>query len=72
MTRRRRGIRSEDERYWSAGEVAEYLSVSPKTVNRWRREGRLPAHRLPSGYYRYDPAEVEDALEYQGDDALCA
>lgn len=44
----------------SPGEVAALLHVSPKTVTRWEKTGELmPSQRLPSGYRRYDPADVE-------------
>lgn len=43
----------------SPGEVATILHVSPKTVTRWEKTGDLlPSQRLPSGYRRYDPADV--------------
>ena len=42
------------------GEVAARLRVSPKTVQRWEKTGELvPVQVLPSGYRRYDPADVE-------------
>jgi excisionase family DNA binding protein len=34
------------ERFVSAKEVAKYLSLSPRTVAKMAREGRLPAHRI--------------------------
>ena len=46
----------------SPGEVATRLSVHVSTVQRWEKTWDLvPAERLPSGYRRYDPADV-DAL----------
>ena len=38
-------------------DVAEIFQVSPSTVTRWAREGRVPAKRTPGGHYRY-PAEA--------------
>jgi excisionase family DNA binding protein len=34
------------EPFVSAIEVAKYLSLSPRTVAKMAREGRLPAHRI--------------------------
>lgn len=41
----------------TTAEAAERLRVNPRTVQRWAREGRIPAYRDPSGNYRYDPAD---------------
>lgn len=43
----------------TARQVAELLDVTPATVLRWTRQGRLPGVRLPSGQIRYQPAVVE-------------
>ena len=32
--------------YWSIKEVAEYLEVSPRTVQRWVAKGQLPAVKI--------------------------
>jgi excisionase family DNA binding protein len=34
------------ESFVTAAEVAKYLSLSPRTVAKMAREGRLPAHRI--------------------------
>lgn len=44
----------------TAGIVAEQLGVSPATVLRWTREGKLPGLRLPSGALRYREDELTD------------
>ncbi len=41
----------------SRRDVARIFQVSPSTVTRWAREGRVPAKRTPGGHYRY-PAEA--------------
>jgi excisionase family DNA binding protein len=43
--------------WFSRREVARIFQVSPSTVTRWAREGRVPAKRTPGGHYRY-PAEA--------------
>ena len=35
-------------------ETAELLSVSTRTLRRWRRERRIPFFQLPGGGVRYD------------------
>jgi excisionase family DNA binding protein len=37
----------------TTAEVAEILQVSPKTVTRWAREGKLPFTRTLGGHRRY-------------------
>ena len=39
-------------------EVAAIFHVSPSTVTRWAREGKVPAKRTPGGHYRYPAEEV--------------
>jgi excisionase family DNA binding protein len=39
--------------YLTTAEVADVLQVSPKTVTRWAREGKLPHSRTPGGHRRY-------------------
>lgn len=46
-------------RLLTARAVADMLDVSPATVLRWTRQGKLPAMRLPSGQIRYQPAELD-------------
>ena len=43
--------------------VAEFLSVSTRTVRRYTDSGKLPARRLPSGQYRYRREDVEALLD---------
>jgi excisionase family DNA binding protein len=40
-------------------QVAARLHVTPKTVSRWAKEGRLPHRRTLGGHRRYDPAHIE-------------
>jgi excisionase family DNA binding protein len=49
------------EAYITTGEVARMLGVSPKTVARWAKEGRLP-HLVTLGGHRRFPADAIRAL----------
>lgn len=44
-----------EEPYITTGEVAKILRVSPKTVARWAKEGKLP-HLVTLGGHRRFPA----------------
>jgi excisionase family DNA binding protein len=48
-----------------AREVAARLHVSPKTVTRWAREGRLAHRRTLGGHRRYEPAYIEQLARAQ-------
>jgi excisionase family DNA binding protein len=43
-------------------EVAARLHVSPKTVTRWAKDGRVPYRRTLGGHRRYDPQQIEALL----------
>lgn len=51
----------DDERYIKTSEVAKILRVSPKTVSRWAKEGKLP-HLVTLGGHRRFPASAIRAL----------
>jgi excisionase family DNA binding protein len=58
----------EDERLWSEQEVAKYLAISLRTLQRWRAEGKGPPHLMMAGRYpRYRKAEVDAWLRQQED-----
>jgi excisionase family DNA binding protein len=50
--------------FLTASETAERLHVSPKTVSRWAKEGKLPCLRTLGGHRRY-PAEAIDQLAHE-------
>ena len=52
--------RSEEERYIKTAEVAEILRVSPKTVSRWAKDGKLPHLITLGGHRRFPRTEIED------------
>lgn len=45
------------EGYLKTAEVADLLHVSPKTVTRWAKDGKLPHSRTLGGHRRF-PAEA--------------
>jgi excisionase family DNA binding protein len=49
--------------YLHTAQVAELLHVSPKTVSRWAKEGKLPYLRTLGGHRRYPDREVRALLE---------
>ncbi len=50
-------------RYLHPAEVADILQVSPKTVSRWAKEGKLPFLRTLGGHRRYPAAEIRQLAE---------
>jgi excisionase family DNA binding protein len=53
-------------RYLRTNQVAAILHVSPKTVSRWAKEGKLPFLKTLGGHRRYPAAEIRQlAVELQ-------
>jgi excisionase family DNA binding protein len=50
-------------RYLRTTEVADILHVSPKTVSRWAKEGKLPFLRTLGGHRRYPAAEIRQLAD---------
>jgi excisionase family DNA binding protein len=46
--------------YLRTAEVAELLHVSPKTVSRWAKEGKLPFLKTLGGHRRYPEAKIRE------------
>jgi len=44
--------------YLRTAEVADIMQVSPKTVSRWAKEGRLPFLKTLGGHRRYPEDEI--------------
>ena len=44
--------------YLHPAQVADILHVSPKTVSRWAKDGRLPFLKTLGGHRRYPEAEI--------------
>jgi excisionase family DNA binding protein len=53
----RRDIPATD--FLTRSDVSRLLGVSPNTVTRWAREGRLPCHVTLGGHHRFERAVVE-------------
>jgi excisionase family DNA binding protein len=49
--------------YLLPSEVAAVLQVSPKTVTRWAKEGKLASRRTLGGHRRYARADIESLAE---------
>lgn len=49
---------SADEAYLAPGQVARILGVSPKTVNRWANDGRIPCAITLGGHRRFRAEDV--------------
>ena len=49
--------------YLLAAEVAELLSVSPKTVSRWAKEGKLAFMKTLGGHRRYPEAQIRQLVD---------
>jgi excisionase family DNA binding protein len=50
-------------RYLRTAEVADILYVSPKTVSRWAKEGKLPFLKTLGGHRRYPAAEIRQLAD---------
>lgn len=51
---------SSDEPYITTGEAAKILRVSPKTVARWAKDGRLPHIVTLGGHRRFPRSAVDE------------
>jgi excisionase family DNA binding protein len=50
-------------RYLHPAEVADLLHVSPKTVSRWAKDGKLPFLKTLGGHRRYPEAEIQKLVD---------
>jgi excisionase family DNA binding protein len=51
--------RSSGPEYLTRAGVAQLLGVSPNTVTRWAREGRLPSQLTLGGHHRFERSVIE-------------
>jgi excisionase family DNA binding protein len=54
--------RTQAPAYLLPSQVGDLLHVSPKTVNRWAQEGKLPFTRTLGGHRRYPEAEIRQLV----------
>jgi excisionase family DNA binding protein len=52
-----------DDALLTPAEVAQLFRVSPKTVTRWARAGKLTAMRTLGGHRRFRETEIRQLLE---------
>lgn len=52
-----------DKKFLTTGEVARLLGVTPLTVWRWCKSGKMKAIRTAGGQYRIPAEEVKKFLE---------
>ena len=50
------------EAFLFTSQVADLLHVSPKTVARWAKDGRLPFQRTLGGHRRYPAAAIRELV----------
>lgn len=53
--------------YVTPGEAAKYLHVSPKTINRWANDGRIPCIVTLGGHRRFRREDVDAAVRQMSD-----
>lgn len=49
--------------YLKTAEVARILSVSPKTVSRWAKEGKLPHLVTLGGHRRFPEGQINEIAQ---------
>ena len=49
--------------YLHTAQVADILHVSPKTVARWAKEGKLPFMKTLGGHRRYPETKIRELLD---------
>jgi excisionase family DNA binding protein len=53
----------ESPNFLLTAEVADILHVSPETVSRWAKQGRLPFMKTLGGHHRYPEAEIRELAD---------
>lgn len=48
--------------YYSIGQLAKLLGITPKRIRGWEKQGKIRCVRLPSGHRRYPEEEVRRIL----------
>ena len=60
-------VEANEKEFLTPSEVGRLLHVSPKTVNRWANEGRIPCLVTLGGHRRFRRGDIEDALRRMED-----
>jgi len=55
---------TDTSRYLRTAEVADILHVSPKTVSRWAKQGKLPFLKTLGGHRRYPAANINQLADH--------
>ena len=55
------------QEYLRAGEAARILHVSPKTISRWAKEGKIPHIVTLGGHRRFPRTEIEALISRSHD-----
>jgi excisionase family DNA binding protein len=55
--------RQQPTTYLRTAQVGDIMHVSPKTVSRWAKEGKLPFLRTLGGHRRYPEREIRQLQE---------
>jgi excisionase family DNA binding protein len=58
-----RRSRTQTPEHLTASQAAALLQVSPKTVSRWAKEGKLPFLRTLGGHRRYPAADIRALVD---------
>jgi excisionase family DNA binding protein len=59
----RKSMKNSGKDYVSTGQAAELCSVTPDTVLKWIKAGKLPANRTPGGHYRIPRETLLNVIE---------
>ena len=51
------------DEYLLAAQVGKLLHVSPKTIARWAKDGKLPFVRTLGGHRRYSAATIQELAQ---------
>ena len=52
-----------EPKHLTASQAAALLQVSPKTVSRWAKEGKLPFLKTLGGHRRYPAGEISQLAD---------
>lgn len=52
-------VQASVDRYLKTADVARILHVSPKTITRWAKDGKLPHSRTLGGHRRFPADSIE-------------